>query len=341
MLNLDGSRGEGGGQILRTALSLSLCLQQPIHIRNIRSRRRNPGLQHQHLMAVQAAATIGKAEVRGANLESQELLFSPRGIKPGNYSFDIGTAGSTGLILQTLIPALITAEGESQLQLTGGTHNPFAPSYDFLALSFAPLLERMGAKLTLRLERHGYYPVGGGVVQLKIRPVPYLLPLTLLERGKVLEQYATVLLSHLPEHIAQRELQVIASQLGLMNHQLSITSTPEAKGPGNAVIVVIRSENVTEVVTGFGQRGIRAETVAEGVAREARHYLNAGVPVGEHLADQLLLPLALAGGGSYITLPPSRHTLTNIDVLKQFMDINIACEALDENRWRIQLGSQL
>ena len=329
--------GEGGGQILRTALSLSLCLQRPIRIRNIRSQRHNPGLRRQHLVAVEAAKAIGRAEVSGASLGSRELFFSPHDVEAGTYHFDIGTAGSTGLVLQTLLPALITAGNKSELQITGGTHNPLAPSFDYLKLCFIPLLERMGPKITLALERHGFYPAGGGVVKIQVEPTPHLQPLHLLERGKVLNQYAVILLSHLPEHIAQRESRVIAEQLDIRSERISIDTSPQAKGPGNAVIVVIESEHVTEVFSGFGQRGIRAETVAERVALEAKHYFKAGVPVGGHLADQLLLPLALAGGGSFVTLPPSRHTLTNIEVLKQFLSIDISCTAVDDKRWMIQL----
>ncbi|WJW76409.1 RNA 3'-terminal phosphate cyclase [Thiohalobacter sp. IOR34] len=338
MLSIDGSMGEGGGQVLRSALSLSLCLQRPVRIRNIRSRRRHPGLQPQHLAAVRAAAAVGQARVEGAEQGSRELLFVPQAVQTGDYRFDIGTAGSTGLVLQTILPALLLGNGDSEVQLIGGTHNPLAPSYDFLRLAFLPLLERMGARVTLQLERHGFYPAGGGRVRLRVSPVSALRPLWLLERGRVLDCLARVLLANLPTHIAERELRVIGRRLGIGEDRQTLILASEARGPGNAVMVVVRSERVTEVFSGFGQRGVSAEVVAGRVVKAVRHYLHADVPVGENLADQLLLPLVLAGGGGFTTLPPSRHTLTNLRVLQQFMDLEVACEPLSEVRWRIVLN---
>lgn len=334
MLSIDGAMGEGGGQILRSTLALSLCLGQPFRIFNIRAARRKPGLMPQHLVAVNAAAAIGDAEVQGATQGSQQLQFIPRGIKPGDYHFDIGTAGSTTLVLQTILPALLTAAEPSRVTIQGGTHNPLAPPFDFFERAFVPLINRMGPRLKAHLERPGFYPVGGGVVEVSIEPTSELKALSLLERGPILSQRAWAMVSHLPEHIAQRELNVIGQQLGLPASALQLRQV-DAKGPGNAVTVLVESEHVTEVFVGIGERGVRAETVAEGVVTAVRRYLAAGVPVGEYLADQLLLPLALAGGGSFVTLCPSRHTITNIDVLELFIGKRLSCEEMGSDRWRI------
>jgi RNA 3'-terminal phosphate cyclase (ATP) len=337
LLTIDGTLGEGGGQILRTSLALSLCLGKPFRMTRVRAHRKKPGLQPQHLAAVKAAAEIGAAEVEGDVLGSGELTFAPQAVQPGHYRFATGTAGSATLVLQTVLPALLTAGRPSRLELSGGTHNPLAPSFDFLELAYLPLINRMGPRVTARLRQPGFYPVGGGVMEVEIEPAARLAPLQLDERGEILEQTACALVSRLPLHIAQRELDVIGTQLGLPAENLEAREITTASGPGNVVTVVIRSRYVTEVFAGFGMRGIRAEKVAAQVVERVRRYLAAGVPVGEQLADQLLLPLALAGGGSYVTLTPSRHTTTNGDVIRQFMTLQIDCRELGPDRWRIEL----
>jgi len=339
MLTIDGTTGEGGGQILRSSLSLSLCLGRPFRIINIRAARSKPGLRPQHLAAVNAAAKVANAKVTGAELSSQELVFIPGRISPGDYHFDIGTAGSTTLVLQTVLPALLIADGPSHLKLEGGTHNPNAPSYDFLAKSFIPLINRMGATVTAQLERAGFYPKGGGVLEISIEPARQLQlqPLELLVRGEILRKNAVAMLAHLPQHIAQRELKVVRNSLGIGPDHLEIRYLSSAYGQGNAVCVYIESQNITEVFTAFGERGVRAEQVAGKVVRQARRYLGAVVPVGEQLADQLLLPMALAGGGSFVTLTPSLHTKTNAAVIEQFMDARIDYNELGKDRWRITI----
>ena len=337
MLTIDGATGEGGGQILRSSLSLSLCLGRPFRITNIRAARSKPGLRPQHLASVNAAAKVANAEVTGAEQGSQELLFIPGKISPGDYHFDIGTAGSTTLVFQTVLPALLIADGPSHLKLEGGTHNPNAPSYDFLAKSFIPLINRMGATVTAQLDRAGFYPRGGGVLEIDIEPARQLQPLELLDRDEILTKSVVAMLAHLPQHIALRELKVVQNSLGIDPDHLEIRYLSSAYGQGNAVCVYIESQNITEVFTAFGERGVRAEQVAEKVVRQARRYLAAVVPVGEQLADQLLLPMALAGGGSFVTLTPSLHTKTNAAVIEQFMDARIDYNELDKDRWRITI----
>jgi RNA 3'-phosphate cyclase len=192
MLTLDGSAGEGGGQILRSALALSLLTGTPFRIEKIRARRAKPGLLRQHLTAVQAAARIGSAQVEGAELGSRALTVRPGTVAPGEYHFAIGSAGSACLVVQTVLPPLLLASGPSVLIVEGGTHNPAAPSWDFLARVFFPLLERMGARIRTKLERHGFYPAGGGRLRVEIDPVSTLAPLELLKRGEIAERSARV-----------------------------------------------------------------------------------------------------------------------------------------------------
>ena len=337
MLQLDGSQGEGGGQILRTALALSMCLGKPFAIHKIRATRAKPGLQPQHLAAVNAAATISAAEVKGAELGSQALSFVPKTVTGGNYQFAIGTAGSTTLLFQTLLPALMQAPHASELILQGGTHNPMAPPFEFLHQAFLPLINQMGPRINARLIRPGYVPAGGGELHIAIQPASHLQPLHIEHRGKLLETRAEVMLSHLPAHIAERELAVIVEALRLPFSSLQTHFDSSAIGPGNCVSIIIKSEMITEVFSALGKRGLPAEQVASEAVREASAYLASNIPVGHYLADQLLLPLALAGQGSFVTVSPSLHTTTNMAVITQFTHKHFTVTELGINSCRIGL----
>lgn len=317
MMTIDGSTGEGGGQILRTALALSIITQTPMEIDRIRAGRPNPGLRRQHLAAVHAAQRVSDAQVRGAVLGSTTLEFRPQSVRGGAYHFDTGSAGSTSLVLQTVLPALLRAAESSVLTLRGGTHNPHAPPFEFLAHVFAPLIERMGPRVSLTLERHGFYPAGGGEVRARVEPAP-LRPIELSQRGAVRCVKARALIANLPAHIAERELRTLRQALCTPLHDSGV-ETCAASGPGNALLIRVQGEHMEELFTAFGERGVSAERVAEKAANEANRYLAAHVAVGEHLADQLLLPLALAGGGAFTTLPLTRHALTNLDVIQRFL----------------------
>lgn len=336
-LLIDGSQGEGGGQILRTSLTLSTCLGRAFRMINIRAARKNPGLQPQHLAAVRAAAAIAQAEVEGDVKDSQSLLFRPSRVKAGEYHFSVGTAGSTTLVLQTVLPALMMADGPSHVTLEGGTHNPMAPPFDFLHYAFLPLMNRMGPSIHATLERPGFAPKGGGRVRVEIQPAAMLQPLDLTERGSICSQHAEVLLAHLPDQIAQRELAIIKHGLGYADEQLRLRRMDEAYGPGNVVSIIIDSEHVCECFTAFGQRGIPAEQVGENVVKQARNYLRAGVPVGPQLADQLLLPMALACKGLFVTLEPTTHALTNMEVIRAFTGLTIHAEEVSHGVWRVSV----
>lgn len=334
---LDGRLGEGGGQILRTALSLSMCLGRPFRIEHLRANRRPSGLRHQHLTAVLAAAEICDAIVVGAELGSAALSFRPGPIRAGSYRFDLGTAGSTTLVAETLVPVLGMAKAHSSLELVGGTHNPLAPSFEFLNQALLPVLRRMGLGVEARLERHGFYPRGGGRVWLSVTPAQPRGVIHLERSGALRGWRAEALLSRLPRHIAERELALLGRELGPAPQALVVREV-DALGPGNALILVIEGAEISEVITGIGQRGIPAETVAAAVVREARAYLAAEVPVGPHLADQVLVPLALCGGGTFLTLEPTRHTLTNLAVIQRFLDLRSRVQHLGGGRWRIGLS---
>lgn len=338
MITIDGSQGEGGGQILRTSLALSLVTGQPFRMEQIRAGRQKPGLLRQHLTGVEAATIVGSAEVIGATLGSQTLEFRPRGITPGNYRFAVGTAGSATLVLQTILPPLLTANGVSTLTLEGGTHNPFAPPFDFLARCFVPLIQRMGPTIELELRRSGFFPAGGGKFHARIDPVKQLQRFDLLERGAVRQQRARAIVSKLPGDVADRELAVIQSQLGWNETECGVEVVENPMGPGNALLLEIEAENVTEIFTSFGERGTSAENVARKAAEAASSWLEAGVPVDEHLADQLLIPMALAGGGSFRTTKPSLHSKTNAEIIQRFLAVAIRFEEEATNIWRVVLG---
>jgi RNA 3'-terminal phosphate cyclase (ATP) len=321
MLTIDGSQGEGGGQVLRSSLALSMVTGTAFRIVNVRARRPKPGLRRQHLTAVEAAVEVSGAEVSGAKLGSLELCFTPRSVRAGHYSFDVGTAGSTTLVLQTVLPALLRAGGASTLRLEGGTHNPLAPPFEFLERTFLPLLARMGPRVRAKLDRHGFYPAGGGLVRVEVAPTERMEPLDLPSRGALKSVRAWAVVSALPRTIAERELKVFQRALSLPKTALEGIEVERPRGPGNCAAIEVQSDEVTEVFAAFGQRGVRAEEVAATAAAEAKAYLDSRAAVGTHLADQLLIPLAMAGGGSFTTLPLTGHTTTNMEVVRTFTGI--------------------
>jgi RNA 3'-terminal phosphate cyclase (ATP) len=327
MITIDGALGEGGGQVLRTALGLSLVTGQPFRIEHIRAKRRKPGLLRQHLTAVEAATAVGDATVDGAEMGSQQLTFKPGRVKPGDYTFAVGTAGSATLVLQTVLPALMLADGPSALRLEGGTHNPMAPPFDFLARTFLPVLNRMGPTVHAVLERPGFFPAGGGRFQVSIEPAKKLIPIELLERGPITAKQARVLMAHLPSGIADRQAKLLRDRLNWGPDAVRVVSADHSVGPGNAVHVELESESVCEVFTGFGEREVSSATVIGRVVDEVREYLAGDAPVGEHLADQLMIPFALAGGGSYRAVKASPHARTNADVIGAFLGPVIAIES--------------
>ena len=314
---IDGSRGEGGGQILRTSLALSLATGTPIRVKNIRAGREKAGLLRQHLTAVRAAAEVSGADLEGAAMGSTEIVFKPGAVKPGDYHFAVGTAGSAGLVLQTVLLPLCLAKEPSTLVLEGGTHNPAAPPFDFLAKTWLPLLGRMGFRIEAQIERYGFFPAGGGKFTVRTQPATDLRPLELVERGEIRVRKGRILNSKLSDRISDREKDILLKGTGWAPDAITVEKV-ESPGPGNAVLIEAECDGLTEVFSYFGEFGVRAEAIANHVVKEYRHWLAAGVPVGRHLADQLMLPMALARGGSFRTLALSAHSATNIESLRIF-----------------------
>ena len=327
LIELDGSTGEGGGQILRTALALSMCTGQPMAIQRIRAKRPKPGLMRQHLTCVQAAVAVCGAKVVGAELGSQTLVFEPGTVRAGDYAFNVGTAGSCTLVLQTVLPALMLCAKSSRVSLSGGTHNPMAPPFHFLERSFAPLLRRLGVGLDLELRRLGFYPAGGGELSAVVRPTAGgLLPFDLTDRGPVQEAYAECFAPALPSAVAVRELAALARALGWSGEQLRTPAVRQNEGPGNALLATIAYAHVSEVVTVFGEKGVSAEQVAGALVKEVRAYQASEGALGQHLADQWMLPLALAvvergGAASFTCTELTEHATTNIGVIERFLPV--------------------
>lgn len=326
-IELDGAQGEGGGQILRTALTLSMLTGTPFQIENIRAKRSKPGLLRQHLTAVQAAAEISGAMVEGAEAGSQTLRFTPGGVRGGDYRFAIGTAGSCTLVLQTILPALWFADAPSTVSVSGGTHNRAAPPVDFLIRAWLPLVARMGVTQTLMLKRHGFYPAGGGEVAATVTPsTGPLSALHLTERGTQQALRAEGIVAGVRASVARRELDMLSRLVPGIEG--IVRDLGQGEGPGNALVFDIAHEHVTEVFTGFGERGVTAESIGQEVARAALRYLQSTAAVDEYLADQLVLPLALAGAGSFTAVAASSHLLTNIGVIEKFLPVAFDVETV-------------
>lgn len=332
MIIIDGSEGEGGGQVLRTALSLSLITGRPFRIGKIRANRSRPGVMRQHVTAVEAACAIGDAECEALAVGASELTFVPGKVAPGEHRFAVGTAGSAGLVLQTILPPLMLADRPSSLVLEGGTHNIHAPPFDFLERVFLPILNRMGPRVTARLVRPGFYPAGGGRIEVEIEPASTLVRLDLLERGELRSVSARALVAALPGDIAVRELEAVEQVLGWPEDSRRIEQLPERVGPGNILMLEAAFDHVTELVSGFGQLGVPAQIVGEKAAKRMAGYLASAAVAGPYLQDQLLLPMALAGGGRFTTVSPTQHSLTGAEVIAKFLDARVSFDEGEDGR---------
>lgn len=337
---IDGSRGEGGGQILRTSLSLAALTGTPIRVENIRAGRARPGLMRQHIAAIEGARAACDGTVEGVAIGSTAIAFTPGRGRPTSLELAVGTAGSTMLVFQTILPCLLAAETATRVTLLGGTHNPLAPSFDFIDWAFLPALRKLGAEVTATLLRPGFAPAGGGHAVLEVQPRPATRA-AFMEREGPLEIELIATLAAVPDHVALRELRVAEAHLRTIGHAPTtrIDHRKPEHGPGNVLTVVVRSASSTEVITAYGQRARRAEEVARMAIDEVVAYLDAGAPVGPHLADQLILPMALGRGGEMLTSAPTLHTRTQIETVRAFLDVPIRCEQHDATRWHIAVGA--
>ena len=332
MVTIDGSFGEGGGQILRTSLALSCALGTPVKITNIRKARKHPGLQPQHRTAVLAAASIANAEVQGAELSSTTLQFRPNRTKGGTYHFDVaekkGSAGSTSLVLQAILLPLSFAEQASQVFVNGGTHVPWSPSFHYLQSIAAPLLSRLGVRAEFSISSWGWYPIGGGQVSARITPTRELLPLFAIDRGKLVRVFGISAVSNLPSHIATRQSD---RAIELLNSQgidasIEVLSAPSA-GKGSFLFLAAEFEHFSAGFGGLGAIGKRAEEVADEACKGLLSYLQTKGALDPHLADQVVPWLAFCHGPSeFTTSRVTQHLLTNLWVVQQFMDIDARVE---------------
>lgn len=342
-IRIDGAQGEGGGQILRTSITLSMLKQVKVEIFNIRAKRKKPGLLRQHLTCVRAAKTICNATVEGDELGSQTVSFTPGKVKGGIYSFAIGTAGSTSLVCQTILMPLALADEASTVTLEGGTHNGMSPSVTYLEQSFLPILAKMGIQTSLKLEQFGFYPAGGGKWEMRIEPCKQAVPLTFSndepsEPDLANKLSVTAIVSQIPKQIGQREIDTVVRSLQL-DDVLNELKTVTSPGPGNTLIIRYCHHGHCSVFEVVGELGISAEKVAKRAVGRLRKFLNSSANVEGHLADQLLLPMVLANNGSFTTTQPSLHALTNIMVIEQFGIKGFKVEQVNNTLWRIVKAS--
>lgn len=320
MLEIDGSFGEGGGQVLRTSLSLSCLLNKPFRISNIRIKRKKPGLMPQHLMAIRALTLISNAKVSGDSVGSTELIFEPKEVKAGEYVFDIGTAGSISLLLQALLPPLIFAKDRSSLSLKGGTHVPFSPTFNYINEVFLSVLKMLGTDIEANIENYGFYPKGGGKVRVEIMPAEKITGMNLIERGEIKNIKGVSGVANLPLSIAERQkdsaLKILASQ-GL-NAEIGSIAVP-AFGNGTFLFLKIKTVSCFAGFSSLGERGKRAELVGEEVAKSLINYYLTNACLDLHLADQIVLYLSIAHGESVFTTSEiTNHLLTNLWVIERF-----------------------
>lgn len=342
-VRLDGSYGEGGGQILRTALSLSALLGKPFEVFNIRAGRPRPGLAAQHLTAVQAAAAICGARVEGAALGSQTLRFEPGPVRGGHYLFDVSrvqaSAGSVTLVAETIVPALLFADQGSTVVLRGGTHVPWSPPYDYLAEVFLPFIGDMGGVVLSTLRRAGWYPRGGGEIKLEVRPAAGLEPVLLEEVEDEWEWWGLSAVSNLPDHVLRRQAEGAWALLRPQGLEVSFRFDAwPALGPGSICFLHGRKGMARVGFSALGEKGKPAEKVGAEAARALLEHRRRGGVLEPHLADQILLYLALARGrSSFTTSAISQHLLTNAWVIEHFLPVRFVIEGREGGPGRVSV----
>lgn len=339
MIEIGASQGEGGGQILRTALALSIITQTPVQLKHIRAKRSKPGLMRQHLTCVRAAQAISAAAVEGDALGSTSLRFTPNKVKAGDYAFAIGTAGSCALVLQTILWPLLFADGASSVTIEGGTHVPMAPSFEFLEFCFFPALAKMGVQAEIELLKHGFYPGGGGKLRAVIQPWQQPHALDLQQRGERISQHGLCLIANLDQSIADKQLAEVKRHLNWNAEDLIHQGLRNSHGVGNALILNVQSSAHTEIVSSYGDKSKSSEFVAQQASTEMKQYLASDAAVGEHIADQLLLPLAFAGG-RFTTNVVSEHFKTNSTIIEQFLPVKFNTEKRNAHCYLVEVKNE-
>lgn len=336
MIYIDGAMGEGGGQVLRTSLGLAARTGAAFTLTNIRAGRAKPGLLRQHLTSVRAAAAVCGAEVEGDALGSTTLVFVPGPLRGGAFDLDIGSAGSTTLVLQTVLPALLAAPAPSTVRVGGGTHNPAAPPWHAFEHSFLAALRRMGADVRSRLTRYGFVPQGGGAVVLDVapgdlRPVSWLDAPSRTSNAEI--QVTAAAAGEAALRVAKAEIAALHAALRGVTARVEVVASP---GPGHATWAAVPGDGMDVVFSAIGMGREAPGVVADAVVAQLDAWRQAAVPVDEHLADQLLIPMALAGGGAFRTTAPSLHTTTNVSVIQRFLDVSIRISP-DGPAWRVEV----
>jgi RNA 3'-terminal phosphate cyclase (ATP) len=319
VLRVDGAQGEGGGQVLRTALALSAIRGAPVEIHSIRARRKSPGLQPQHLTALTALGEISHARMEGASLGSRRVFFAPEPVRPGEYRFDVGTAGSTALVLQAILLPLALADGPSRIVLAGGTHVPWSPPADYVQEVLVPALAGIGVRARVDVERWGFYPRGGGRLVVEIAGRAELRPANLVFRSGALRIRGVSAVANLPRGIAERQRDRALGRLKAEGRTADIAVTEaDALGAGSFLILVAEAGGLPAGFSALGERGKPAEQVADEVVSGLLGFLKAEAGCDPHLADQLILPMALTAGTSRLTTSRvTRHLLTTIQIAQQ------------------------
>ncbi len=327
-IEIDGSHGEGGGQVLRTSLALSLITGKPFHLRKIRAKRTKPGLQAQHLMSVRAAAEIGAATAQGDRLGSGDLRFEPGAVRPGQYHFKVGTAGATSLVLHTICLPLALAGGASTVTIEGGTHVKASPCFHFLERSWAPYLKSIGVHVEVSLERAGFYPRGGGRIHACITSTSDLRGFTGMAAAPIRRVRIHSVVAGLPDHVADRLVQTAHRRLSALGLEVETCRQAWPGGPGCMLGIELTTIPAPTFLFALGERGKPAEVVAKEAIEQIECFL-AVQPLGvdEHSADQMLLPLALAKGASEFRVAAiSSHLRTNATVIQHFLTRAIKIE---------------
>ena len=327
-IEIDGSQGEGGGQVLRTSLTLSLITSQAFHLRKLRAGRAKPGLQAQHLMSVKAAAQIGRAKLRGASLGSCDLVFEPGPVAPGTHEFKIGTAGATGLVLQTIYLPLALAGAESTVRIEGGTHVKASPCFHFLARTWSAYLKALGLDLDLSMEHAGFYPRGGGLIHARIAPAPKIHPFQGMTAQVINRATVFAGVAGLPTHVSDRLVQTATEHLTEIGLEVEPHRETWQGGPGCMMGIELPTQPAPTFFFSLGEKGKPAKAVALEAVDHVKAFLgDKQLSVDEHSADQLLLPLALAEGPSQFCVSVvSSHLRTNAAVIGHFLARTIQCE---------------
>jgi len=320
MIDMDGSRGEGGGQILRTSIALSAVTGEPVRIRNIRAGRPNPGLAPSHVTSIEAVARLCDGEADGLYPGSKEITFRPGQLTGGRHEFDVGTAGSISLVLQSCLMPAALSKSRMVMEIRGGTDVKWSPPIDYMRLVHMPMLGMFGPSCTLEISARGFYPEGGGQVVAEVSPAGRLEPVDLEHPGAVLRAEGVAFAQNLPEHVASRTKHAAMKKL-LDIKQVKVESDlRDGRSTGAGIVLCAVCENTFLGASVLGERGIRAEALGEGCALDLLETVRSGATVDEHMLDQMIPYMALARGESRIVAEEmTSHAETNMSVVESFL----------------------